>query len=140
MGSHTETSGAVAAFCVSSSMLNETPHIPDLAGRMPNSLQFKNSLIQNPVMLEISPATVAIATLCVTVIDMQFSCCDALLSLCHFFCSNVLRDGCEHAMVRHEAAEALGAIADPECLQLLTDFCQDSDAIVADSCVVRPFS
>lgn len=40
-------------------------------------------------------------------------------------------------MVRHEAAEALGAIADPECLQLLTDFCQDPDAIVADSCVVR---
>lgn len=55
-------------------------------------------------------------------------------------CSNVLRDSCEHAMVRHEAAEALGAIADPECLQLLTTFCQDPDAIVADSCVVRPSS
>lgn len=43
-------------------------------------------------------------------------------------------------MVRHEAAEALGAIADPECLQLLTDFCQDPDAIVADSCVVSPLT
>ena len=107
---------------------------------MPNSLQFKHDLIQNYVMLGTSQATVAIATLCVAVIDMQSSCFDALLSRCHVFYSNVLRDDCEHAMVRHEAAEALGAIADPECLQLLTDFCQDSDAIVADSCVVRPSS
>ena len=48
----------------------------------------------------------------------------------------MLRDESEHAMVRHEAAEALGSIADSACLQLLTDFCKDSDPIVADSCVV----
>lgn len=40
-------------------------------------------------------------------------------------------------MVRHEAAEALGSIADSACLQLLTDFCQDPEPIVADSCLVR---
>ena len=39
-------------------------------------------------------------------------------------------------MVRHEAAEALGSIASPDCLQLLTDYCKDSEPIVADSCVV----
>lgn len=43
-------------------------------------------------------------------------------------------------MVRHEAAEALGAIAEPACLQLLTDYCEDPDAIVADSCVVSVLS
>ena len=45
-------------------------------------------------------------------------------------------DDSEHAMVRHEVAEALGSIASPDCLQLLTDYCQDPDSIVADSCVV----
>lgn len=39
-------------------------------------------------------------------------------------------------MVRHEAAEALGSIASPDCLQLLTDYCKDPEPIVADSCVV----
>ena len=52
------------------------------------------------------------------------------------FCRHVLKDDSEHAMVRHEAAEALGSIASPDCLQLLTDYCQDADSIVADSCVV----
>ena len=51
-------------------------------------------------------------------------------------CRHVLKDATEHAMVRHEAAEALGSIASPDCLQLLTDYCKDSDPIVADSCVV----
>ena len=51
-------------------------------------------------------------------------------------CRHVLKDDSEHAMVRHEAAEALGSIASPDCLQLLTDYCQDPDSIVADSCVV----
>ncbi|DBB09843.1 hypothetical protein WJX82_010128 [Trebouxia sp. C0006] len=49
---------------------------------------------------------------------------------------HVLRDESEHAMVRHEAAEALGSIASPDCLQLLTDYCKDPEPIVADSCVV----
>lgn len=39
-------------------------------------------------------------------------------------------------MVRHEAAEALGAIADEDCLQLLKDHCSCSEPIVADSCIV----
>ncbi len=51
-------------------------------------------------------------------------------------CRHVLRDESEHAMVRHEAAEALGSIASPDCLQLLTDYCKDPEPIVADSCVV----
>jgi len=33
--------------------------------------------------------------------------------------TRVLRDPAEHSMVRHEAAEALGAIASPECLDAL---------------------
>ena len=40
-------------------------------------------------------------------------------------------------MVRHEAAEALGAIAEPQCIQLLKEFQADQEPIVADSCVVR---
>ena len=54
----------------------------------------------------------------------------------HCLRRRVLKDGTEHAMVRHEAAEALGSIASPDCLQLLTDYCKDSDPIVSDSCVV----
>ena len=54
----------------------------------------------------------------------------------HCLRRHVLKDETEHAMVRHEAAEALGSIASPDCLQLLTDYCKDSEPIVADSCVV----
>ncbi len=54
----------------------------------------------------------------------------------HCVCRHVLKDESEHAMVRHEAAEALGSIASPDCLQLLTDYCRDPEPIVADSCVV----
>ena len=39
-------------------------------------------------------------------------------------------------MVRHEAAEALGSIGDPGCMQLLEHHRHDPDQIVADSCVV----
>lgn len=39
-------------------------------------------------------------------------------------------------MVRHEAAEALGSIADHVCIGLLKEYSADSEAIVADSCVV----
>jgi deoxyhypusine monooxygenase len=48
----------------------------------------------------------------------------------------VLQDRTEHAMVRHEAAEALGAIADESCIQLLQQYSHDKDPIVADSCIV----
>lgn len=39
-------------------------------------------------------------------------------------------------MVRHEAAEALGSIADPICMELLKQHVQDPEPIVADSCIV----
>ena len=39
-------------------------------------------------------------------------------------------------MVRHEAAEALGSIADRPCISLLQAFSQDAELIVAESCVV----
>ena len=48
----------------------------------------------------------------------------------------VLKDTREHVMVRHEAAEALGAIADPGCISLLQAHCMDSEPVVADSCKV----
>jgi deoxyhypusine monooxygenase len=39
-------------------------------------------------------------------------------------------------MVRHEAAEALGAIASSKTVQLLKDFAADPEPIVAHSCLV----
>lgn len=48
----------------------------------------------------------------------------------------VLRDPREHAMVRHEAAEALGAIADQGCVALLRAHTADPEPIVAHSCLV----
>ena len=39
-------------------------------------------------------------------------------------------------MVRHEAAEALGSIADRRCMSLLEMFSKDAEPIVAESCVV----
>jgi deoxyhypusine monooxygenase len=48
----------------------------------------------------------------------------------------VLRDAGEHPMVRHEAAEALGAVADPACVELLRAHASDPEPIVAHSCIV----
>jgi len=42
----------------------------------------------------------------------------------------------EHSMVRHEAAEALGAVAEADGLAVLEKYCNDSEQIVVDSCVV----
>lgn len=39
-------------------------------------------------------------------------------------------------MVRHEAAEALGSIADQQSVETLKTFCKDAEPIVADSCIV----
>lgn len=39
-------------------------------------------------------------------------------------------------MVRHEAAEALGAVADAASVALLKQYAADPDPIVAHSCVV----
>ena len=46
--------------------------------------------------------------------------------------------GKEHAMVRHESAEALGAIEDrwDEVEKILKEFAQDEDVVVAESCIV----
>lgn len=48
----------------------------------------------------------------------------------------MLGDAGQNAMVRHEAAEALGSIADPECVALLRAACGDPEPVVADSCLV----
>ncbi|KAL6500561.1 hypothetical protein OROHE_025927 [Orobanche hederae] len=50
--------------------------------------------------------------------------------------SEVLRDVKEHPMVRHEAAEALGSIADDQCIALLEEFAKDPEPIVSQSCEV----
>ncbi len=53
---------------------------------------------------------------------------DALMETLH-------RDG-EHAMVRHEAAEALGSIATDSVLPVLKSFASDKEVVVAQSCEV----
>ena len=48
----------------------------------------------------------------------------------------VLRASVEHKMVRHEAAEAIGAIADPLTIGTLTAYAQDPEPAVSESCLV----
>lgn len=48
----------------------------------------------------------------------------------------VLMDHKEHRMVRHEAAEALGAIGTPECEEILQVYLKDSEQVVRESCEV----
>lgn len=48
----------------------------------------------------------------------------------------VLENTKEEGMVRHEAAEALGSIASDEVLPVLARFVQDSERVVAESCIV----
>uniref|UniRef100_A0A0D9Y1N6 Deoxyhypusine hydroxylase n=1 Tax=Leersia perrieri TaxID=77586 RepID=A0A0D9Y1N6_9ORYZ len=50
--------------------------------------------------------------------------------------STVLKNVDEHPMVRHEAAEALGSIADQESIALLEEFTKDPEPIVSQSCEV----
>lgn len=50
--------------------------------------------------------------------------------------SAVLLDENEHEMVRHECAEALGAIATEECFEILNRFAKDHKRIVRESCEV----
>ncbi|CAM6082756.1 unnamed protein product [Calypogeia fissa] len=47
-----------------------------------------------------------------------------------------LKDSSEHPMVRHEAAEALGAIADTQSIALVRKFQSDPEPLVAQSCEV----
>jgi deoxyhypusine monooxygenase len=48
----------------------------------------------------------------------------------------VLRDENEHSMVRHEAAEALGAIASEECLEALEEASNDASQVVRETAVL----
>lgn len=47
-----------------------------------------------------------------------------------------LQDPNENEMVRHECAEALGAIATDKCTELLKEFLADEKQVVKESCVV----
>ncbi|XP_017774575.1 PREDICTED: deoxyhypusine hydroxylase [Nicrophorus vespilloides] len=47
-----------------------------------------------------------------------------------------LRDVQENEMVRHECAEALGAIATQECLEVLQEYLKDSKRVVKESCEI----
>lgn len=50
--------------------------------------------------------------------------------------ADILRNVDEHPMVRHEAAEALGSIADGESIKLLKQFANDPEPLVSQSCEV----
>eukprot|EP00741_Cyanophora_paradoxa_P013796 tig00020710_g13318.t1 len=50
--------------------------------------------------------------------------------------TRVLRDVKEDAMVRHEAAEALGAIGDPSVLGVLEEYAKDPIVEVAETCQI----
>lgn len=50
--------------------------------------------------------------------------------------AEVMGRAAEHPMVRHEAAEALGAIATPECLAILQAYEGDAELVVQESCLV----
>ncbi|XP_037049814.1 deoxyhypusine hydroxylase [Bradysia coprophila] len=52
------------------------------------------------------------------------------------FLAASLRDINENEMVRHECAEALGAIASEECVQILNEYLNDDKRVVKESCVV----
>jgi len=46
-----------------------------------------------------------------------------------------LEDLDEHGMVRHEAAEALGAVGNSKCVEILRRFSDDPEPLVSESCV-----
>lgn len=47
-----------------------------------------------------------------------------------------LEDQEENEMVRHECAEALGAIAAPVCFEILNKYVEDSKRVVRESCII----
>ncbi|XP_055849103.1 deoxyhypusine hydroxylase [Episyrphus balteatus] len=47
-----------------------------------------------------------------------------------------LEDSCENEMVRHECAEALGAIATEECMTILNNYVNDDKRVVKESCII----
>ena len=50
--------------------------------------------------------------------------------------AKVLRKTDEHRMVRHEAAEALGAIGGEEVEKILNEYVDDDQVVVKESCHV----
>lgn len=52
------------------------------------------------------------------------------------YLSENLQDKYENEMVRHECAEALGAIATEECIKILNDYLKDDKRVVKESCEV----
>jgi len=50
--------------------------------------------------------------------------------------SKSLATAAEHPMVRHEAAEALGAIGSPDTVLLMRQFAKDSERVVKESCII----
>lgn len=52
------------------------------------------------------------------------------------FLKESLIDEKENEMVRHECAEALGAIATPDCLDILNKYLGDEKRVVRESCVI----
>ncbi|KAJ8682292.1 hypothetical protein QAD02_018084 [Eretmocerus hayati] len=52
------------------------------------------------------------------------------------FLKSSLEDPNENEMVRHECAEALGAIATPYCFDLLKNYVEDKKRVVRESCVI----
>ncbi|CAB4012249.1 Deoxyhypusine hydroxylase [Paramuricea clavata] len=61
--------------------------------------------------------------------QMQHEACVTQLKEC-------LEKNGENPMVRHECAEALGAIAKGECREILEQFAQDKERVVKESCLV----
>ena len=49
---------------------------------------------------------------------------------------SVLRDTQQNAMVRHEAAEAIGAINDPSSVEILKEFEKDEERVVRETVVL----
>lgn len=47
-----------------------------------------------------------------------------------------LVDEKENEMVRHECAEALGAIATEDCLEILNKYLKDEKRVVRESCII----
>lgn len=48
--------------------------------------------------------------------------------------TETLRNNTEHGMVRHECAEALGAIATDDCFEILKEYATDTERVVRESC------
>jgi len=48
--------------------------------------------------------------------------------------TETLHNNTEHGMVRHECAEALGAIATDDCFEILKEYATDTERVVRESC------